>query len=186
MDGIVYRNGIINTLITFGQTVHRKFSTIRHQNIILRYINKIYEKVLHCPSEHDLGVSCLKLVTSETEAKFGFIIEIDNENYHVIAETHKDKYTQKVQALCDLILKGGNSLLVNRIVSDRMHNSECSDISTFLGVPFIRDNRVVGIIAIVNRAGRFGAKHKDMLEALAPTVFEAILRKRTEDKILEH
>jgi len=53
-------------------------------------------------------------------------------------------------------------------------------INSFLGVPFVTNGKTVGMIAVANREGGYRPEDQMILEALAPTILQEILRKRAE------
>ncbi len=56
-------------------------------------------------------------------------------------------------------------------------------LTAFLGVPLIHEGATVGMMAVANRDGGYGQDELEVLEALAPVVIEAFLRKRAEEAL---
>ena len=177
---------------------------ILRQNKILKSINMIFEKAITCESVNDLGTACLDIIESITNSKFNFIGEIGNDGLlHAIAIREpggnlceSEPMGQKsplsdflINRLYKDILKKGESLLINdpaMLPVSTDSRDGYPEITSFLGVPFFRDNAIVGLLAAANRTGGFGEDDKEALEAVAPTVFEVILRKFTEETVKEN
>ena len=56
-------------------------------------------------------------------------------------------------------------------------------LRAFLGVPLKREGRTIGLLAVGNREGGYANDQLESLEALAPTIVEAFLRKRAEHSL---
>jgi PAS domain S-box-containing protein len=56
-------------------------------------------------------------------------------------------------------------------------------MTAFLGVPLLRDGKVLGLIAVANREGGYGTRDLEVLEALAPAIVQAFLRRRAEEAL---
>ncbi len=185
---------------TFMDIISRKRheSQIKRQNKILQAINDIYEKAIPCKNVEELGQACLRIAETVMESKFSFIGMIGEDGrLHDIAisdgwELSKMSDTTGlgipprdfiIQGLYGGILLSGQSLLTNE---PSMHPDSTGTpkghptLTAFLGVPFLHDSKVIGMIAVANREGGFRGEDKEMLEALAPTIMEVLLRKRTE------
>jgi PAS domain S-box-containing protein len=175
-----------------------------HQNKILKSINMIYEKALTCETANELGAACLDIIGSITESQFGYIGEIGRDGLlHGIpsgkldwaqqekaASEHKiTLYGTNLRGLIDAITAGGKSLLTNTPAAPPDSGDLPAgqpEINSFLGVPYLRDNKVAGVLASANRDGGYSEVDKDILEAVAPTIFEVLLRKRIEEKVREN
>ena len=55
-------------------------------------------------------------------------------------------------------------------------------LESFLGVPLIHEGRTIGLIALANRPGGYTSSEHDGVEALAPVIVEAFMRKRAESE----
>ena len=181
----------------------RSEAIILRQNKILKTINMIYEKAMTCESMNDLGAACLDIIEIITESKASFIGEVGKDgilNAIAIREPggglfesdspgHDSPFSHiKINILYNEVIQNGKSLLINDPSSfpDNMVNQEGgAEIISFLGVPFIRDNSVAGLLAAANRKDGFREDDKEMLEAVAPTVFEVLLRKFNEEAVKE-
>jgi PAS domain S-box-containing protein len=178
---------------------------INRQNTIISAINRIYEESIRCETMEDLGRACLKIVESITGSKFSFIGEVGPDDlFHEIAISdpgwelcnmydktgHRRTLSNfKIHGLYGRVLQDGKSLLTNDPSShpDSIGLPEGHPpLTTFLGVPFISDCKAVGMIGVANREGGYRSVDQEILEALTPTILEAILRKRAEKTLKEN
>lgn len=175
---------------------------IQRQNTMLNAINQIYEKAVKCENIEELGNTCLGIIETVTESKMGFIGEIGKDGlFHDIAMSDTgwdacnmtDKTGHRktagnfdIKGLYGSALKSGRSILTN---APSVHLESTGspeghpELSAFLGVPFIHDGRVAGMLAVGNREGGYRSEDQEALETLAPTILEVILRKRTEEEL---
>jgi PAS domain S-box-containing protein len=153
---------------------------------------RIFRGALSSATEEDL-------VEELTRSNFGFIGEIgpDGVLQHIAISdpgwqqcSLQDKAGHRrppgnlpIAGLYGWVLKNGKSLMAN----DPQHHPESTGIpeghpplAAFLGVPLIRDGLTIGMIALGNRAGGYRQADVKTVEALAPAIVEAFLRKRSE------
>ncbi len=180
----------------------RNAARIQRQNTILNAINRIYENAVTCTTMEELGNACLSIIQTITESRIGFIGETGSDGlFHDIAISENGweacKLTDrcghrrppgnfKITGLYGKVLKTGRSILTN----DPCRHPEGTGIpeghpvlSSFLGVPFIRDGKAAGMMAVANREGGYDGEDQEILETLAPTILEVILRKRAEEDL---
>ena len=171
----------------------------KRQNRILEGINRIFSKAITCKTEQELGKVCLEVVETLTESAISFIAEIGPDGLlHGITisdpgwaacsmtdrtEPGRTPGGFRIHGLFGRVLKSGKSLLAN----DPAHHPDSigtpeghPTLTAFLGTPLIREGRTVGMIAVGNRKGGYAAEQQQALEALAPVVLQALLKKRTE------
>ena len=177
---------------------------INRQNVILNAINRVYEEAIHCETTEDLGGACLCIIESITNSKFSFIGEIGQDGLHhdiaisdpgwnLCAMNNKSGHHRlpgnfKIHGLYGRVLQDGRSLLTNDPSShpDSIGVPEGHPrLTAFLGVPFIRDGRAVGMIGLGNREGGYRSEDQEAIEALTPTILECILGKRAEEALRE-
>lgn len=177
---------------------------VNQQNIILNAINYIYQKSIECDSMEDLGHVCLDVIESITDSKFSIIGEITLDGlFHEIAvgnsewQLHKiidkagirvSKDKVKIHGLLKKVLLEGKSLLSNDPFSGYNEDDmlkEHSQLTSFLGVPFIRAGKAEGMIGVGNRDGGYLKEDQEILEVLTPTILEVLLRKRAETQLNE-
>ena len=183
----------------------RSEGKIAQQNIILNAINSIYEEAIRCEDIEDLGRACLGVIESITGSKFSFIGEIGSDDLlHDLAISdpgweicmmydktghHRPPGNFKIRGLFGRVLQDGRSLLTNDPTShpDSIGLPEGHPrLTAFLGVPFIRNGKAVGMIGVGNRDGGYSSVDQEILEALTPTILEAILYKRAEKALQEN
>jgi PAS domain S-box-containing protein len=202
------RNGnTSDVVLVFRDITNRRQAETRinRQNVILNAINRVYEEAIRCETMEDLGQACLDIVESITSSKFSFIGEIGPDGLHhdiAISNpgwelcTMSDKTGHRrppgnfeIRGLYGRVLQNGQSLLTNNPSShpDSIGVPEGHPrLTAFLGVPFIRDGKAVGLISVGNREGGYSSEDRDILDALTPTILEAILRKRAEETLKEN
>ncbi|HNR12617.1 MAG TPA: PAS domain-containing protein [Thermodesulfobacteriota bacterium] len=172
---------------------------LRRQSAILQAISRIFKEALTCETEEALGLTCLTVAEKLTGSTLGFIAEISPDGHlHDIAIsepgrvgcTMLDEIGHRcppgrfnLQGLFKQALIDGVSLLTN---SPSFHPDSIGvpeghpHLDSFLGVPLIHGGRIIGMIAVGNREGGYRAEDQEALEALAPAVVEALMRKRLE------
>lgn len=174
----------------------------RLQNAVLASINKAFEGALADETEAELGRTCLRVAEEVTGSKFGFIGEIGPDGLlHDVAIsdpgwelcTMYDKTGHRrppgdftIHGLYGRVVNDGRSLLTNAPAQhpDSIGTPEGHPgLTAFLGVPLVREGRTIGMIVVGNREGGYRPEDQEALEALAPAVVEAFLRKRAEDEI---
>lgn len=190
-----------NRDITERKLAEKKLS---YQNIILKSINLVYEKSIQCETLEKLGEAYLDIVEAITGSKFSFIGEIGPDGmYYDIAVSNpgwelcnmRDKTghrrasnSSEIHGLFGSVLKSGKSLITN---SPSTHPDSIGvpkghpKLSAFLGVPFLQNGKVIGMIGVGNRESGYELEHQEILEALTPTIIEVMLRKRTEIQLME-
>jgi CheY-like chemotaxis protein len=172
---------------------------LREQNAVLQGANCILEQSLKAPSLEALGEACLHVVEVITGSRTGFIGEIGADGcLHDVAISNPCPNACKmsdhrghrnppgnfpVHGIYGRVLADGKSLIVNDPSShpDRIGvPSGHPPLTAFLGVPLVEEGRVVGMIAVGNRSGGYRQEDLESLEILAPSVSQAMGRKRAE------
>lgn len=192
----------IGAVVTFIDISKGKVAenNYHRQNNILKAINQIYKEAFKSETIEELGKICLNIVESITESKFSFIGEIGPDGLsHDIAVSdpgwelcrmfdktgHRIKLdTHRIHGITGRVLLDGKSLLTNDPPShpDSIGVPDGHPrLTAFLGVPFVRDGKVVGMIGVANREGGYRSEDQEILEALTPTILQILLRKRAED-----
>ena len=199
-------NNISGVVLVFRNITERKKAEARisHQNTILNAINRVYEEAVYCETVEDLCRACLNIIESITGSKLGFIGEVGQDGllhnlgisdpgWELCAmtdETGNRRYpgSFKIHGLYGRVLHDGNSLLTN---NPSTHPDSIGvpkghpRLTAFLGVPFVHDGRVVGMIGLGNREGGYRSEDQEIMEALTPTILECVLRKRAEEALHE-
>ncbi len=183
---------------------------IRQHNETMEAINGILNAALSSDTEEQLGMACLKIAEGITRSKFGFIGDINEEGLEDIAISNPG------WEACVMTYAGGHRVppkafkihgIYGRVLIDAkpvLTNDPANHpdaiglppghppLEAFLGVPLIHADRTMGIVAVGNREGGYTLADQELLEALAPAIVEAFLRKRAEDalkrnhEVLEH
>ncbi|MEJ2033615.1 MAG: GAF domain-containing protein, partial [Deltaproteobacteria bacterium] len=165
-------------------------------------VNRILHAGLTSKTDEDLGESCLAAALDVTGSQFGFIGEIGPDDLlHDIAISDMgwdlcslyDREGQRrapgnfhIHGVYGRVLLDGKGFFTNAPSThpDSIGTAEGHPpLTSFLGVPLIRDARTVGMIAVANREGGYSFEEQEALEALAPAVVEAFSRKRAEDAL---
>ncbi|MBI4767582.1 MAG: GAF domain-containing protein [Deltaproteobacteria bacterium] len=165
-------------------------------------INRIFEKALNCDTEEELGRMCLAVAEELTDSKFGFIdelgpdgclhdIAISDPGWELCAMDDKTGHRRpleafKIHGLYGQVVLEGKSLLANDPAS---HPASIGipdghpQLKAFLGVPLIQGGKTIGLVVVGNREGGYRPEQQESLEALAPAILQALLRKRTEEEL---
>jgi PAS domain S-box-containing protein len=183
--------------LAVGLAKSRADEKIHRQTEILETINLIFHKSLTSETEEQLGIACLRAAQHLTQSKFGFIDEIGPDNVlHCIAFSdpvmeHLTMPETSAHRKCGLDIQGfhGRMLLDGRSVLTNDPQS-CSDsistspdyppLTAFLGVPLIYNGKTFGIMGLANREGGYAKEQLLSVEAIAPAIVEALMRRRAE------
>jgi PAS domain S-box-containing protein len=169
------------------------------QNKIVEGINRIFREAITCETEEQLGDVCLDVIQALTGSGIGFIgeigldgcffnITISSSGREACSMTDQTGHRRtpgsfKIHGLYGRVIEDGKSLIVN---APAAHPESIGipeghpPLTAFLGTPLIRDGKTIGLIAVGNREGGYTPEQQHTLEALAPAVLQALLKKRTE------
>ncbi len=178
-------------------------AVILHQNNILQSITAIYTRAFSCETVDELGAACLNIIETLTESSCSFVgdvkdgllceITLHNPDGQRCALARSDKkesaFGLEIRGLYGWVLNNGRSLMTNEPSAHPCSTGTPQghpEITAFLGVPFIQNGRVIGMLAVANRKGGYKEPDLEMLEAVAPTIFEVLIRKRTEEAVREN
>jgi PAS domain S-box-containing protein len=174
---------------------------IDRQSKLLAAINSVFYETLTADSEGTVAMTCLKVAQEITESKFGFIGEITPEGLFTTTalsdpgwEACRIPETQANVLIKDMVIRGiwgqvilkEQSLIVNNPASypDRVGIPEDHPpLTSFLGVPLKDQGKVIGMIAMGNRASGYTADQQQDMETLSVAFVEAIRRKKAEEEI---
>jgi PAS domain S-box-containing protein len=192
--------GCVVTLIDFTE---RKLmeEAIRRKNEVLEAVSAVFRAALGAPSEEELSSACLEIARTLTQSRYGFIGEIHEGRFKVLAisdpgweacsclmEQGRDGRIEPFQicGIYGMVAREGRALYTNdpqqppcRVGLPEVH----PPLLGFLGVPLLRNSRVIGVIGVANRPGGYGPAQQESLELLAPAIVEAFLRKRAEEDL---
>jgi PAS domain S-box-containing protein len=178
---------------------------IVRQNLVLKGISRIFEEMIRCDTEEDLGRTCLEVIEAITESKYSFIneqgpdgllhdIAISDPGWELCTMYDKTGHRRPpgnfiIQGLYGRVVLDGKSLMTND-PSDHPDSIGIPEghpaLHAFLGVPLFFNGRPVGMIGVANRDGGYRPEDQEALESLAPVVVEAFLRKRAEEELRRH
>jgi PAS domain S-box-containing protein len=195
------------TLRIYGRHVTERKRTeelTRRQNVVLRGINRILSETLACTTEAQLGRICLKVAKEATGSQMGFIAELNAEgSLDDIAVDVPGKCAAfgtfggqrkvprkdfEIKGLFEHVLKTEKPFFTNdpsprksRISLPAGH----PPLTAFLGVPMRYRGRVIGMVGLANREEGYGDEDKEFLEALVPSIVQALMRHRAERALRE-
>ncbi|MDY9927175.1 GAF domain-containing protein [Methanosarcina sp.] len=174
---------------------------IRRYNRILEGINRIFSNVVQAKTEEELGNACLSVALEVTGSQFGFVGEIGADGLlHDIAIS--DMGWEKclmydrtghshppgdfvLHGLYGRVVDSGKSFFTNEPSSHPYSvglPSGHPSLTSFLGVPLIQDQKVIGMIAVANHEGGYSCEQQEDLEAIAPAMMQALQRKKEEQE----
>ncbi|MBV5328326.1 MAG: response regulator [Chlorobium sp.] len=164
-------------------------------------INQILQAGLTCMTEQELGLACLDVAKKITQSRVGFIGDINKAEFENLAICNSGVESCnlldpsghrispgnfKIHGIYGRVIMDGKSLFTNDPTShpDRIGLPEGHyPLTSFLGVPLLREGSVIGLLAVGNREKGYTQVEQDTLEALTPSIVEAFARKRAEEKL---
>jgi two-component system CheB/CheR fusion protein len=183
----------------------RAEQAVERRNALLAAINRMSDSALRTQTEEEFCGSCLEVVEGVTGSKISFIGEIGADGFlHDLAISNPGWDACKmhdqaghrnppgnfpIHGIYGRVLTEGKSLIVNDPAShpDRIGLPEGHPpLTAFLGVPLKRGGKLIGMIAVGNRAEGYRTDDQQALEALAPALVAALDRKRAEELVKEH
>ena len=172
-----------------------------HKNKLIEGINRIFEQALSGATEAALGEVCIAAAQESTGSGIGFIGEVGADGlFHDIAISRTGREACRMideeghgrlpldfqkRSIYGSTIKEGKAFFINDVAGRFNHApfpAGHPTINSFLSMPFFRQGRLVGMIALANREGGYGSMEQEMLESLAPTIWETLLRKRAESE----
>ncbi len=180
---------------------HAAVQRLRESEERLAGINRILRTALTCDTEKELALACLNVAKELTDSRFGCIgtmneaglIDIETskpegeaDNNHSSINQHPSSGNLKIHGIFSRILRDGESMFTNDPANypDSIGLLENHPpLTSFLGVPLMRERRVVGILAVGNSSEGYSLSQQDTLEALTPSIVEAFMRKRVENQL---
>jgi PAS domain S-box-containing protein len=178
---------------------HEQGKHIQRYNLILEGINRIFSIVVQDKTEEELGNECLSVALEITESPIGFVdLMGDDGLLHDIAISDMgwkqclmyDKIGHRlppgnliVHGLYDSVINSEKSFFTN---DPQFHPDSIGlpsghpPLKSFLGVPLVLDQKIVGIVGVANREGGYSSEQQEDLEAISPAIVQAIHKKRSE------
>ncbi|MBI4188099.1 MAG: GAF domain-containing protein [Chloroflexi bacterium] len=172
------------------------------QKAIQEASNRILREALTCETDEELGRACLMVSQEITGSKFGFIDEINAQGklddiaisdpgWELCRMTEPSGHGKlpadlEIHGLYGRVIRDGKSFFTNDPASHpdsigvpQGHPS----LTSFLGVPLIRENKTIGMVGLANKENGYSNEDMETVEALAPAIVQAMVWKRTEDKL---
>lgn len=178
---------------------------IRRNNQLLAGIKSVFEAVVKSVSDENFGKICLSAAEAVTGSKISFLGEIGPDNlFHDIAISNPgweacamyDRQGRRrlpgnfhIHGIYGPVLLDGKPLIANNPAShpDRVGLPEGHPpLYAFMGVPLKQSEKTIGMIAVANREGGYGAEEREALETLAGAINESLARRKAERKLQKH
>ncbi|MGD0383996.1 MAG: GAF domain-containing sensor histidine kinase, partial [Thermoguttaceae bacterium] len=168
------------------------------ERALLNAINRVFYEALTCEDDRQVARQCLAMAEELTGSKFGFIGELNKRGrYDVIAMSNPGwsacniPEAEALAMLCDMpirsiwstALRTGQSQIINNPAShpDRVGTPQGHPpIDCFLGIPLVRGDKIVGLIALANKPGGYNPDDRQAIETLSVSFVEALFGKRAE------
>ena len=158
---------------TDGKKSYLKNDDVRpyREKDVLKAINEIFRKRVHCKTEEELAATCLAVAEELTGSKFGFLgelnqdgrvdsIAISNPGWSACKMPDSEAVSlirnMELRGIWSTAIKEGKSRIVNDPDSypDRVGVPEGHPpITSFLGVPLKDAGKTFGLIALANKYG---------------------------------
>ncbi|MDH3973462.1 MAG: PAS domain S-box protein [Deltaproteobacteria bacterium] len=174
------------------------------RNRVIGAINRVLLERIRCKTEEELGKVCLSIAEELTGSKFGFFGEINEKGlFDTIAISNPGWDECKVPRghatliIKDMAIRGvdrgtmkeGKSRIVNGEEAIKNHADHVDiprghpPLYAFLGVPFIKEGKVMGMIGLGNKEGGYHIADEKAIEGLSVAMMDALASKRAEDEI---
>ena len=167
-------------------------------------INRILHDALFCQDIEELGMTCLSVILELTGSPIGFINELNNEGTMDCIAMKGEGFTssmvpdsQRKQLPRNLarygirgrVLQEGRALISNDLGSepDRVDLPPGHPpLTAFIGAPLLENGRIIGMIGLANKDSGYGETDLHILEKLAPSIVQVLMRKRAEIALREN
>ena len=146
--------------------------------------------------------ACLSVALEITGSQIGFIGKVDFDRLleEVTVSDKVNKYNKcdksgKQHPYRDFIqnclygnvIDSGKSFLTNYPLSQQTESTgvkyNSSSLTSFLGVPLIEKGKATGVLVVANREGGYSCEQQEDLEAIAPTITQALRRVKEEHEL---
>ena len=199
---ITKRKQIENRLKEYSEQleemVEQRIRDIQRQNEVLEAINKVFQEVLICEDEAEVGNTCLTVAEELTESKFGFIGLINKEGlFDTIAISDpgyaacKVPGTDQIELITNMTLDGIDRSTMqeekSRIINDPVNHPDRKGvpkghppITAFLGVPLKHEGKTIGMIGLANKEDGYQITDQESIESLSVAFVEALKKKQAD------
>jgi len=168
------------------------------ERAILNAINRVFREALTCEDDRQVARQCLVVAEELTGSKFGMIGEVNEQGrfdtiavsdpgWSACAIPEADALAMlrnmPIRGIWSTALRAGQSQIINDPAShpDRVGTPQGHPpIDCFLGVPLVRGDKTVGLIALANKPGCYNPDDRQAIEALSVSFVEALFGKRAE------
>jgi PAS domain S-box-containing protein len=194
--------GVIGVSMDVTERKEAEEAIARHTRV-MEAINRVFRGSLTCKTEEEVAKAGLRVTEELTGSKFGFIAEINAAGLVdtiaitdpgwdackiVVSEARNFIKNMPVRGIDRSTLKEGKSRIVNaneiRTHPDRVGEPEGHpQVTCFLGVPFMREGKAVGMIGLANKEGGYTQEDQNAVEALSVVFYEALVKKRMENAV---
>ena len=178
---------------------HEQGKHTQRYNRILEGINRIFSIVVQDTTEEELGNECLSVALEVTGSQLGFVNLVGDDGLlHDIAISDMgwkeclmhDKTGHRrppenfvIHGLYGNVINSKKSFFTNDPLShpDSIGiPSGHPQLTSFLGVPFVLDGKIMGMLGVANREGGYSSEQQKDLEAVIPAILQALNRKKAE------
>jgi PAS domain S-box-containing protein len=201
-DGVPrFRTGVLRDVTErklAEEAVREGRERIDRQNAVLNGIAHIFGAALSSTTEEELGVVCLDVAARVTGSAFGIMCGVEPANGDLRCISVHGRCGGDAPASADgeaaeqpdavpgatlhglgiRVLREGASLISNRVAAAGQPAPRC-----FLGVPLVHGGRTIGMLGLADRNGGYGPAEREMAEALAPAIVQALLSTRAEQEL---
>ncbi len=178
----------IGVVCAARDVTHRKASeaTIKRQNTILKQINMIYKHAISCDTVQSLGKMCISIIEKVTDSELSFIGEVglDGEIRLLASNAPHWDLSEHIQ-MFNSLKTCDSSVMINEMSRFRLSKIH-PQIRSMLLVPYLRGDRLGGFLCAANRQGGYDAEQKELIEALAPSIFETLTSKCASEHLREN
>ncbi|PKL63124.1 MAG: hypothetical protein CVV31_02095 [Methanomicrobiales archaeon HGW-Methanomicrobiales-2] len=184
----LFRSGLVHDITERKQAQE----ALQKSSAILKGVNRILQETLTIDTEEELGSVCLTVAEEITNSRFGFIAELNKEDRLDTLTISNPGWSacrmpvptgMAVHGIYGRVLMNGRSLCTNDPSShpDSIGVPEGHPpLTAFLGVPLIYNGTVIGMVGLGNKEGGYAGDDLVAVEAVAPVIAEALMRKRVE------
>ena len=196
---------LIRTFDSMRTNLANREKKLAEQNALLDSIQTAQARFITDADAKDLFEKLLQDILALTDSEYGFIGEVYHRNgdpylqtFAIRDSTENARHgaqVSSVQTLSDAAISGNEPVISNQPEGD-MRLAGMPDghppLNAFLGIPLLRNGRVVGMLGIANRPGGYEDTLVEYLEPLTSTcshIVEALkaerLRILAEDRVRE-
>ena len=176
----------------------------RSETAITAGINRILQEALSCCDEEELGMTCLNVALELTGSQIGFINKLKTQasmDYIAIGAEGFGPPIFRARGRrrlpLNLTIGGVRGRVVQEgrvIISNSPgHDTDSKNlpeghppITAFIGAPLIENGRVIGMLGLANKAAGYDEVDLRILEKLAPSIMQVLMRKRAEIALREN